>query len=348
MDNIAYINGEAAMAYQGATPWHRLGVPMEGLPNVAEAAKLARLDYNVVKEPIMLADGRVIPNRMATVAETTERPILGVVGPDYEVIQNTEAFGVLDMACEKFGVTIETAGALGDGEKTWMLAKMPESVEPMPGDKVDGYFLVINGFNGYILYQARLTPIRVVCQNTLNVAMQHGSSVFRMKHVAATRDQLRLVEKLIADLVYALKLTGDCFADLAKKTWDRQQIEAYIEKVIGFAPHDEVEDYFNQLFELEQKHETALSKKRDAILNLVWNGTGSKLSGAKKTKTDSGVYVGSTATAWSAYNAFTEYVDHARVRDAKNPERESKSALFGANAQLKMRALTTAMEMVAA
>jgi len=237
MENIAYINGRAAMAYQGEMPWHRLGVRMDGLPDVTAALKAGRLDWDVSLETIYVgAQGEEypveIPGRKAVVRDA-DRKVLGVVSDEYEVLQNSEAFGVLQSACDDFGVTIESAGALGIGQKVWMLAKLPESVEPRPGDKVDGYFLLSTGHNGSTPLLARPTPVRVVCENTLNIAEAQGGAIIRLNHIRSDISNIKLVEELINQLIRTLKVTGETFASIAAKKMSSSEVREYINAVLS-------------------------------------------------------------------------------------------------------------------
>lgn len=333
MDNIAYING---VAYQGAMPWHMLGTEMPRNVDVAAALYAANLDWRVNLHQIALLDlsgskmteHKVIEDRYAVVRDI-DKEVLGIVTSKYVPMQNSEAFGVLNTACEKFGVEIETAGALGKGERVWMLAKMPDSIEPIPGDRIEGYFLISTGHNGSIPLTARLTPIRVVCNNTLNVAM---STEALIRYVRSDVEQLKLVEELISSLVQSLKITGESFAELAAKKMNYEEVFHYVNQVIG---NTEVNSEIYKYIEIPEK-KTSLDKRQEAILKLVWSGKGAKLAGAN--------YSG--ATAWGAYNAVVEYVDHVRTMEGKSDKMKmaaNRSALFGPNARMKERAFALAI-----
>lgn len=333
MDNIAMINGREAMAYQGEMPWHKLGVRMDGLPDVIAALSAANLDWNVGLEPVHLPDGVTIPNRFATVRDV-DRTVLGVVSDEYEVLQNSEAFGVLQPACEEFGVTIESAGALGIGQKVWMLAKLPETVEPVPGDEVDGYFLVSTGHNGSIPFAARPTPVRVVCENTLTMAESSGASMIRLNHIRSDMKNMDLVKKLIKRLIHMIQVTGETFSSIAAKKMSSEEIQNYINAVLGIS---ETDVFIQEALGID-KVETAITKRSDMIFNLVWNGRGAELAGAKKKSGE--------ATAWAAYNAIAEYYDHVRPAELKTEKAirmANKSAIFGANSRVKENALALAL-----
>jgi phage/plasmid-like protein (TIGR03299 family) len=340
MHNIAFINGKAAMAYQGKMPWHQLGIQMPEKVDVAAAMKAANLDWLVSSEKLFLENGIYVPGKRAIVRDI-DNEILGMVSEDYVPIQNHEAFGILNLACEKFGVEIETAGALGKGEHVWMLAKMPESVEPIPGDRVDGYFLIHTGHNGLIALYGLLTPIRVICNNTLTAAVNRNEALIRLEHIESDVAQLETVEDLIAQLVHTLQVTGESFTELANKHWTFEEVKSYVDEVIGIEDLEEVNKTVYELLEVEPQNNAKLNM-RDSVLTLVWKGVGAETAGAKlEDKVEK-----STATAWAAYNAFTEYTDHVRPAEAKSESSmllANRSALFGSNAELKDRALRLAL-----
>jgi phage/plasmid-like protein (TIGR03299 family) len=321
--DIATIMGKPAIAYAaGRTPWHRLGTSSPtgaGFPTVAAALAAASLDWNVTLEPTFARVGGefvAIPNHFATVRDV-DHAALAVVKSRYEVIQNSEAFGVLDAACREHGVTIETAGALGRGDRVWMLAKLPVGTEPVKGDRVEGYALLINGHNGWTPYSTRLTTVRVVCANTLGAACSEASPFMRLKHVSTYGEQLELVEAMITKFSAALKETGASFKQLAATKLTKAGIIAYIDAVLGIAEADLVEG--------------AARKRRERILELAaGQAKGSDFA---------------PGTAWAAFNAVTEYVDHERGNKtaARTLRQADQSAIFGPGADLKKRALDLAL-----
>jgi phage/plasmid-like protein (TIGR03299 family) len=315
--NIATINGKAAVAYQGATPWHRLGTPMFGFPDVEGALKAASLDWNVTLEPLFVkkSDGKFRSTKTShrAVVRDCDSEILAVVTSQYVPIQNHEAFGVLNTACREFGITIETAGALGKGDRVWALAKLPDSIQPVPGDKVEGYFLITSGHNGWTPYTARLTPIRVVCQNTLTVAERQSDAIVKLVHVRTAVQELEVVAAMVTNLVQALKVTGETFTELARKKITN--IDAYVDGVLGI------------------KDITTLSQRawlrRDDIRRYFTEGIGADLA---------------PKSAWAAYNAVTQYIDHTRTATSPRVLKQAdQSALFGQASRLKLKALQLAI-----
>src|SRR5678815_4140764 len=172
--NLATINGRVAMAYDGETPWHKLGTRLPHLTDVATALDTANLNWTVNLEPMFLADGREVPNRKAVVRDV-DASVLATVSAAYGPIQNSEAASILADVCADYGVTIESAGALGVGETVWMLARLPQGdMAPVPGDDVRGYFLLKWAHDASSALVGLPTPIRVVCQNTLSLATGAG------------------------------------------------------------------------------------------------------------------------------------------------------------------------------
>lgn len=326
--NLSSINGQVSYAYQGSTPWHGLGTRTTGITSVEQALQAAHLDWQVGLEPLFLADGRKVDDRKAVVRDK-DRRVLGTVGPSFTPLQNADAFGVLDEACRDHGVTIESIGALGLGGRTFALAKLPETVTPTAGDDVRGYFLITNGHDGSLGYTARCTPIRVVCQNTLSVALRAGSGLISIRHTKSIGDRKHEVERLVNALVRNFTETGQTFAQLAQQRLTREQVIAFVERVLPADKQGEVTD--------------ALARKRVIVHDLVYTGKGADLAGSDLRTGDS--------TPWAVYNAFTEYVDHVAPAERKSPsavKSSLESAIFGAGNQLKLDALQAARQLVAA
>ncbi len=319
---ISELMGQATMAYQGETPWHALGTKMEGNPDVPAALKAAHLDWLVSIEDLFLADGTKVSRRKATVRDVDHK-ILHTVGDKYHVLQNHEAFGVLQPACEQFGVTIETAGALGTGDKCWMLAKLPERIEVVAGDHVDGYFLVMTGHNGKTRFTARPTPVRAVCANTIALALR-SKEIIELRHVSGVANQMKMVTDLVTNLVASLKQSGETFAKLAAKRMDHDEVRAYIAEVLGIEDEDDLE-----------MENPVVARRFEKILELSESGKGTEFA---------------PGTSWTAFNAITEYVDHVRPAEAHNTKSirsANKSAVFGKNAKLKQKALLLATQFAA-
>ncbi len=332
--NIATIHGRPAIAYQGATPWHELGTPFEPGIDLAAALDAASLNWTATLEPLYVRDGetyRAVENRKAVVREG-DRTILSTVSPSYAPIQYPNAFGVFASVVEKHGLAIETAGALGNGEKAWMLFRLPASITPIPGDAIDGYAVAIAGHDGKTMYEFRPTPIRVVCQNTLNVAIGAGGCkgrVFGIAHIGNVDEQVAQVGQVVDNLLEAIKTTGETFAALARRRMTPAEVTAFIERV--FPNTDSTRPVTPQLAE-----------KRAVVTDLVWHGEGAALAMSA---------TNGHPNPWAVYNAVTGYIDHvatgkAKTRSSHAVRMANASALFGRGADTKMLALHVAEQMI--
>ena len=157
-------------------PWHGLGTIIQEAPNSADALKLAGLDWSVKQVPV-LHEGQKTGHQF-NVRESDNR-VLGVVGGRYKPVQNAEAFAFTD---ELVGgdVRYETAGSLADGKRVWMLAKMPDT--RVLDDVVEPYLCLTNGHDGFSSLKVCMTPVRVVCQNTLNMALKGAKRTWTVRH----------------------------------------------------------------------------------------------------------------------------------------------------------------------
>ena len=187
--NLATTNGKTAMMYVGEVPWHRLGTKLDQPATAREAITAAGLDYRVELKPLKTDDGNDVPTRKATVRTDTNQ-VLGVVGNGYVPVQNFQAFGFLDAVVADGGLRYHTAGALGRGEKIWMLAKLPGQIQVKnSADIVDKFLLLSNAHDGSAALRVYFTPIRVVCQNTLSLAERRsqgqGVSILHKGDLAA-------------------------------------------------------------------------------------------------------------------------------------------------------------------
>ena len=155
------------MFYVREKPWHGLGTRVETAPTSIDALVLAGLDWTVEQKNVYAEDGSLIPGYKVN-TRSTDNAALGIVSDRYKVVQNEDAFQFTDDLLG-VGVTYETAGALQGGRKAWMLARMPHRYI-IAGDEIAPYLVVMNSHDGSSGIKVAMTPIRVVCQNTLNLA----------------------------------------------------------------------------------------------------------------------------------------------------------------------------------
>ena len=189
------------------TPWHGLGRIIMDAPASREALELAGLDWQVESRNIYSGTGSMIPGYRANV-RSTDDAVLGVVSDRYRIVQNEEAFQFTDDLLGE-GVTYETAGSLQGGKKVWMLARLPRKYL-IAGDQVVPYLVIFNSHDGSSGVKVAMTPIRVVCQNTLNLALNTAKRSWTARHtenvllrVQDARETLQLdSNKLYENIVY--------------------------------------------------------------------------------------------------------------------------------------------------
>lgn len=157
-------------------PWHGLGTIIQEAPDSESALRLAGLDWSVKQVPV-LYEGQQTGHQFNV--RESDNKVLGVVGGRYKPVQNAEAFAFTD---ELIGgdVRYETAGSLADGKRVWMLAKMPDT--HVLDDVVEPYLCLTNGHDGFSSLKVCMTPVRAVCQNTLNMALNGAKRTWTVRH----------------------------------------------------------------------------------------------------------------------------------------------------------------------
>ena len=193
-----------SMFYVREKPWHGLGIEVSDAPASREALIYAGLDWNVVQNDVYMRNGIQIPGYKVNIRDT-DQSALGIVSDRYKVVQNKEAFDFTDDLLGE-GVTYETAGSLQGGRRVWMLARMPQRYI-IAGDEIEPYMVVMNSHDGSSGIKVAMTPIRVVCQNTLNLALNSAKRVWTTKHtenvksrIHEARETLHLAESYMAEL----------------------------------------------------------------------------------------------------------------------------------------------------
>ena len=191
--------------------WHGLGQIIKDYPTSQEALKFAGLYFTVEKRKLFSYDNEnqngnpdtdiiipeiEVPNFYATV-RTDSETVLGVVGKDYEVVQNTDAFSFFDSIVGGDGIQYETAGALGKGERIFITAKLPGYIKVGKADLIEQYLFLTTSHDGFGSITAAFTPVRIVCQNTLNAALRNHSNSIKIRHTANAKDRLEQAHKVM-------------------------------------------------------------------------------------------------------------------------------------------------------
>ena len=193
-----------SMFYTREKPWHGLGTMVTKAPTSKDALIYAGLNWHVLQKEVYTEDGKLIEGYKAN-TRNTDNATLGIVSDRYKVVQNEEAFQFTDDLLGE-GVTYETAGSLQNGKKVWMLAKMPHRYI-IAGDEITPYIVIMNSHDGSSGIKVAMTPIRVVCQNTLNLALNNAKRIWTTKHtenvmsrVHEARETLLLAENYMGEL----------------------------------------------------------------------------------------------------------------------------------------------------
>ncbi|THD30892.1 MAG: DUF945 domain-containing protein [Flavobacterium johnsoniae] len=302
--------------------WHGLGQIVTEYPTSSEAIIHSGLDYQVVKEPNThrLPSGLEVrsDNSFFTYRSDNEVILGGKVGKDYHIVQNTDAFSFFDaIVGGTDGILYETAGALGNGERIFITAKLPDYIRVGNGDDVtEKYIFLTNSHDGSGSITAAFTPIRIVCQNTLNASLRNMSNVVRIRHTSGARQRLEDAHKLmgIADR-FSSQLEG-IFNDWAKVRISDAEVKKLIQ--LALCPNRET-------LEL-------LKKGNDEELSTVFKNmvdgafTYAMVADSQQMETTKG-------TVFGAYNAVTGYFQN--VRSYKDDEAKLQSIVMGGTAQGK-------------
>lgn len=214
------------MFYTREKPWHGLGTMVQEAPTSADALALAGLNWRVIQKPIRTEDGTPVNGFKANIRETDQQ-LLGVVTDRYKVIQNEEAFAFSDQLLGE-GVTYETAGSLKNGKRTWLLAKLPQRYI-ISGDEICPYLVFTNAHDGSGAVKAAMTPVRVVCMNTLNLALETAKRSWSTDH---TGDISGKLEDARHTLLYAetyMTELGKAIDWLNRQKLSDRQVYEYID-----------------------------------------------------------------------------------------------------------------------
>ena len=210
-------------------PWDGIGMNVHGAFSSKEVMQRAGLDWSVSSRKLYLSDGSPVPDVKANV-RSTDNKVLGIVGSDYKIVQNAEAFSFMDQVLGE-GVTYETAGALKGGRRVWVLAHIPGEYRFVE-DKADSYILFSTTHNGSGAIKVCLTPIRVVCMNTLNLAIKTATRSWSIVHKGLMDQKIANAKNtLIASKEYMGALCDE-MVNLNEIKLTDTQVYDYVKKLI--------------------------------------------------------------------------------------------------------------------
>ena len=309
------------------TPWHRLGIILDKPPTTEEAIRAANLSWTVESGSVHLLTGAEIPGWKANVRSDTEE-VLGIVGDKYRPIQNVDAFAWFQPWLDAKAVTLETAGSLKNGRIVWVLAKIagdPMVIVPKANDVVEGYILLSNAHDGTRAAKAGFTGTRVVCANTMAMALNEGSAANKLlsvRHSKNAKDALSAVRDSMDLIQKSFRASEEQFRAMARLQISEKDLRRYVLQV--FSPTSVVDE--------EIVDDDAKKRVLNNVIPLFESGRGNSLPGV-------------AGSMWSGYNAITEYLSHER---GHNDDNRLDSLWFGESNRLNFRALKIANEMVRA
>ena len=219
------------MFYVRETPWHGLGKKVTEAPSSKEALQLAGLDWEVGQEAVYTSGGDAVQGYLANV-RSSDRHVLGIVTDRYRVIQNHEAFAFTDALLGE-GVRYETAGSLMGGRKVWLLARLPREYI-ISGEQISPYLVFSNTHDGSGAVRVAITPVRVVCSNTLNLALSTARRSWSMNHTGNVSEKMREAEETLFLAEKYMSCLGREFESLQKKKLTDAQVREYIELLLPY------------------------------------------------------------------------------------------------------------------
>lgn len=307
--------------YVGSTPaWHRIGTTLDGAFTKANDAVRHVFDFDVIRMPLFTQDGQAI-DAIATVrsdkAVGDPDRILGTVGPKYVIVQNREAFGFFDNIVADDLAIYESIGVLNGGTTMFIVAKLPRQFW-IVDDLYDQYVTLTNSHDGTRALRVFVTPVRVVCQNTLNFALKKISADVALRHTKNVHQRMLDSAEILGLADKKFQAVQAMFEQLAAKPISAPLFDQYVTDVFpstGESANQRTRDH------------------RDAVIGFFDAET-------NRTPQISGTW-------YAAAQAVVEYVDHSMVTQSNRPDQgtyRATEALFGGGARVKSRALSLAVK----
>lgn len=322
-DEIDMSNGRSNMAYVGDKPWHDLGHPLKKGATIEEWKETAGFNWDVLKTPVCgtADDGAEIkvPNRQIMYRSDTKAP-LSVMSSNFRITQPSEVLEFFRDLADTAGFQLDTAGMLRGGATYWALARMDDSFDVGGGDDMLPYLLLATSCDGTMSNTAMFTAVRVVCWNTIQMALGSANeSTIRIPHSTTFNpDRVKAEMGLATGQWDTFKKSA---VDLSKRKVSQEEtIKFFLDTMypgIEFDPAD-----------------PAAIVKRKTIAQLCGIFEGGVGQGTATTE----------GTAWGLLNAVTRWTDH-ECNSADNDNR-MQSAWFGAKARVKTRAMTNALTLL--
>lgn len=319
--NLDITEGRASYVGAREDAWHALGTTLDHSFTAEEAMKEGLLGgWNVRKQTLAAVDeetGLVIPVEGKSAIIRTNpvnggTDVLGVTGSNYHIIQNEEHADFLNALVDESGAHFETAGALDGGKRVFLTMKLPDHMLVGGVDKVDTYIAAVNAHDSSAAFTLMVTPVRIVCQNTLNIALGQAKNTFKIRHTRGAEKLIRSQAREALDLTFSYNDEFQKQAEqLINTTMTQSQFDEMIEREWG------VPD--------------------DAAKATVTRITG-KLDKMSELFADAQTQDGIRGTAWAGFNALTEWYDH--FSETRGEHRDRSRAVKAIMApEFKTRAL---------
>jgi phage/plasmid-like protein (TIGR03299 family) len=309
--NLNETNGIVSFAgtlEKGQKSWHGLGQYVDSAMTSEEAIKLARLDYKIEKWDIQAYSGIELAedDQYKAVVRTDTKQVLGMVSPKYEIIQNEDCFKFFDEIIDKGEAIYETAGALGKGERIFLTAKLPNDIV-VKGEEVDLYFMLTNGHNGKHGLVAGLTPIRVVCNNTLTAALGNIKNKVTVRHHKDANLRLREAYNVMGMASKYTAQISPIFNAMADRRMNDQEFRKLI--MSALKPNTTI---------VKEEESTRLRNMTEDIFAF------SQTHDTQQTEATKG-------TMWGAVNSVSGYLNW--TKDYRSAEEKMKDISFGNGAR---------------
>ena len=264
-------------------PWHGLGTVLPDHPDVDEAKRVSGLFWSVRMSPCRFGDLDLPVPKRFVVREDTNRP-LGVVGPQYVPYQNDQMWEFIETFKERSGAQIETAGSLFHGACVWVLLTNGQ-LEYLEGDPITSHFLFRHSFDGSSAIQCLFTDVRVVCNNTLSMAVRGATNIYSVRHTKGAEDRLAEVDKAMEFRFQYQERMTQAMGQLLHFPVPEQMVKPLLEEIYPSTP------------EAEGRGETLRQAKIGEIMALYNTGAGADLPGVR-------------GTGYGVLNAIAEHTDH--------------------------------------
>lgn len=342
MHAIDMSNDRANMVYVGDTPWHHLGTRFTGKEDFDQWRIAAGFGWHAAERPLLYQEPHAVTGQMVNVALPSHKAIvrddtgllLGVVGKDYKTVQPREVLEFFrDIAfASDSRYEMETAGCLFDGKRVWALAKLAREIRIAGTDAVKPYLLFGTGFDGKTSSFADYTSVRVVCNNTLEMAVGLGAAnaSIRIPHSSVfDEDAVKRALGLIASeedaTIEAFETTANTLAHRTSVT-DEEAFN-FFAQLYGPKPEEGKTIADLRIGDFTTGQRKAIGR----LMKLFEDGPGAHLRSAER-------------TAWGLVNSVTHYEDHDR---GSNETKRLQSAQFGAGSRRKRAAVDAGLALAA-